>query len=243
MDIIIESTYEKLSETAARLTENALRGRPDALVCLPTGHTPLGLFRKLQESGDAGLWREAEILALDEYLGVTPEEPHSLIGWLKRELLDGLAIGDDRLLSVDPTHPEPIDACAALEGAIEARRGIEFAVLGLGPNGHIGFNEPGTRANTATRIVRLAEASIRSNAAYWKDRGGFVPQYGITLGVGTLLKHAKTTVLLVSGEHKADIFARFLREEPTPELPATLLKKAKRLIVLADEAAARTTKP
>ncbi|TLS51278.1 glucosamine-6-phosphate deaminase [Paenibacillus antri] len=239
MELMIESSYDALSESAARLVETALARKSDALICLPTGHTPLGLFRKLTESPKAPeRWRGATVVALDEYLGVRPEQPHSLIGWLRRELLDGLEIGNDRLLRVDPVHPEPSAACAALDREIEERGGIELTVLGLGPNGHIGFNEPGTAADSATRVVRLAEASIASNAAYWKARGGYEPEYGLTLGMGTILRHSKTIALLVSGAHKADIFQQFLRQSPSPAIPATLLKQASRLIVLADEAAA-----
>jgi glucosamine-6-phosphate deaminase len=171
---------------------------------------------------------------LDEYLGIGGDDRRSLEGWLRRELLGPLGIGPDRVIAFDALADASVEA-ERVERAIAAAGGIDLAILGLGPNGHLGFNEPGSRFDSRTRAIDLTPESIRSNAAYWGSEEA-VPRAGFTLGLGTL-HAARRLVLLVSGERKHDILARTLAGPVGPQLPATLLRLHPSATIVADRAA------
>lgn len=236
MKLVVTDTYEQLSDKAAALILAQVQNKPRSLFVLPTGATPLGLFRRLVEAGKAGHadFSAAIFAVLDEYAGIATSDRRSLCGWLRRELLDPLAISDDRILTFTP-HGEPQVEAERMEHALAQNGGIDVAVLGLGPNGHLGFNEPGSAFDSGCRLVSLTPESIRSNAAYWGSEAD-VPRTGFTLGLGTLLA-ARDFVLMVSGAHKADILARTINGPASVDLPATIVHLHPNAIVLADRAA------
>jgi glucosamine-6-phosphate deaminase len=171
---------------------------------------------------------------LDDYAGIAPGDRRSLTGWLRRELLDPLGVPPSRVISFDPLGDGPAE-CARVEAAIAARGGIDLAILGLGPNGHLGFNEPGTPFDARCGLVPLSPASITSNSAYWGSEAE-VPRMGFTLGLGTLCE-AEQFVLIVSGAHKAGILAQTLLGDIDVDTPATLARRHPRATVIADRAA------
>ncbi len=206
---------------------------PAARIVLPTGATPRPVYRHLVERPDAGAaFASATIILLDEWLGLAPGDPARCDVRLREDLLDGLA-PSPRSVLIDVDTADPAAAAVAHDAVVAS--GIRLALLGLGGNGHVGFNEPGSGPASPTRVVDLAPSS--RDAARTRYGAGSVPDRGITLGMDRLLA-ADELWLLVTGAHKADILARALDGPETTELPASYLRRHPRLVVLADTLAA-----
>ena len=165
MRLVSVPTYEDMSRMAADVIAAQLAAKPDSLLVLPTGNTPQGLFKELIVRADAGTINvaRARFAVLDEYAGLAPGDRRSLTAWLVRSVLAPLGVGQERLIAFDP-NGEPATECLRMEDAIAAAGGIDLAVLGLGPNGHLGMNEPGTSFDMPTSLVPLTAETIRSNA-------------------------------------------------------------------------------
>jgi glucosamine-6-phosphate deaminase len=236
LDVVADANA--MSAKAADFVAETIQRKPDATICLPTGSTPLGMFDALAERVGRGEidFSHVELYCLDEYVGVDRHDPNSLTGWLWSAFVTRVGI-DPRRVHVLPTTAEnPAEAAAAFDRELVQRGGLDLAVLGLGPNGHIGYNEPGSACDSRTRVVELTPESVRQAATYWSGNLS-VPDVAITLGVGTLLE-AKCIVLIVSGEAKSAIFRRTLEDQPSAEVPATWLRLAgQRLHVVADREA------
>lgn len=234
-DLRIASDYRRLSETAADLIAAVVRRKPSAVIGLPTGRTPLGAYRRLAALRRRGLdTSRLRVVSLDEYLGVGPRDSISLFGWLHRAVLQPLRINGEGVLRLPADGAEPQLACAALDRRLQRLGGFDLVVLGLGWNGHVAFNEPGSPPTAPTRIVTLQPGTIRRNLRYW--RGRRVPTFGVTVGMRQILR-AKRILLLVSGSGKAQVLAAALGGPITSAVPASLLRLG-RLTVLADRAAA-----
>ena len=236
MRLVAVDDDDALGAEAAELVAGQLREKPDSLLVVPTGATPLGMFRALVAAAAGGTidFGHCRFAILDEYAGIAPGDRRSLEGWLRRELLDALGIEAGRIIAFDHAA-DPAAAAARVEAAITAAGGIDLAILGLGPNGHLGFNEPGSAFDSRTRLDALTPESIRSNAAYWGSEDA-VPRMGLTLGLGTL-DDARRLALLVAGARKRDILAATLDGPVGPAVPATLLRRHGDATVIADRAA------
>ena len=229
MNCQVYSTPEEVAHRAADLIAQQIRTKPDATLLIATGNTPLPTYAELA-ARDLGT-HQVRAVQLDEYLGVSEDDPRSLYAWMRRDFIQPLGI--ERTLRFEPHAPDPRAFCERYAQRIRDLGGIDLAILGLGPNGHLGFNEPPSSADAPTRVVTLSDASVASNAAYWQGLG--VPRRALTVGMDLILG-AKTCLLLVTGEHKRDILQRTLHGPVTPEVPASFLQNAA-LTVLADEAA------
>lgn len=229
---------EALARAAADLVAEALATRPTAALVFPTGATPRPLFRELVARARRGEVRfdRCRIFCLDDYYPLPPDDPRSCFHELRTALLDPLGIQPGQVHRLPPPGETIAAACAAYEAAIVAAGGIDLAVLGLGLNGHLGFNEPGSTVDSRTRVVALQPDTVRRNAQ--RVGGTLLPDHGITMGIATLLE-ARKLLLLVTGEEKAGILARALREPVGPAVPASFLRLAADATVLADLAAAR----
>ncbi|HXR97009.1 MAG TPA: glucosamine-6-phosphate deaminase [Terriglobales bacterium] len=215
--------------TAATVLEEELAQRPRALVVLPTGNTPLPLYAELRRRGGTGAMRVA---MLDDYYDADSLATNSY-QWLRREVLDPLKIGAERLLRI-PTAPDNLPAaCAGYEAALERAGGCNLIYLGLGPNGHIGFNEPGSAITSRTRLVTLTDETAAANAEYWK--GAYCPRAAVTMGIATILE-ARRICLLVGGRGKSAALRAALEGPETPDIPASYLRRARGLVVIADRA-------
>jgi glucosamine-6-phosphate deaminase len=227
------------SEATADVVSTVIRSKPDAALAFPTGSTPLRMFDILAARaarGDIDL-SSATVFCLDEYVGVTVEDPNSLTRWLKEAVLDRIGVKSDRLHTLPVTAQDLVAAASEYEESIAARGGLDLAILGLGPNGHIGYNEPGSSAESRTRVIALTPESRSQASAYWEGAVP-IPDRAMTMGVGTLLE-AKQIVLLVIGETKADMLRRALEDPMSAGVPASWLRTAgSRLTVIVDEAAA-----
>ena len=233
MEVVVADDYAALSRRAAEAVVDACAAssRASSLVVPAVGRTTSGLYRELLARHREPL-ASLEVAQLDEYIGLAETDGRLLASWLRRELLDALGIPPERFLRFASRAASPRREAGRMEGEIVARGGIGLAVLGLGPNGHIGFNEPGSPFDAPTRPVLLTAESVASNAAYW---GGpeAVPRRAQTLGMA-LLGAAERAILLVSGVRKRAILRRTLFGPIGPDLPATLLRTMPRVTVIAD---------
>jgi len=235
--LIITDDYGTLSRAGADLIADLIATEPTARIILATGETPMGVYGELAARRRRGEFdaSHARIFQLDAYLGLGADDHRSLYGWMKRSFLDPLAVPEDNVVRLRGDTRNPEEACRAYDAAIEAAGGIDLAVLGLGPNGHLGFNEPPADDDAPTRVVELTPASVESNARYWGGRDR-VPRQALTAGMTTLLA-ARRTLLVVSGPHKRDILRRAVEGPITPDVPASYLRRAAGVTVLADRAA------
>jgi glucosamine-6-phosphate deaminase len=209
--------------------------KPNLSLLAATGNTPMATYGELASRRAAGTLEvpNLRVAQLDEYLGVSDDDPRSLYRWLERSLTEPLGVTPERLLRFHADASDPNADCRNFETHIAGWGGIDLAVLGLGPNGHLGFNEPPSPTDAPTRVVDLTAESLESNAPYWN--GLEVPRRAITAGMDLILA-SKRILLLVSGEHKRGILHRALLGPITSDVPASLLRGAN-LTVIADQAA------
>jgi glucosamine-6-phosphate deaminase len=237
VNVTIVDDYEAVSLAAADLIASAIAARPDAAVVVATGNTPMGASQELarrQAQGQLDASR-LRIFQLDAYLGLAPDDRRSLYGWMLRSFIGPLGIPEQHVVRLPGDAPDPQAACRSYERAVQAAGGFDLSILGLGPNGHLGFNEPPCGPADLTRLVDLTPESVVSNGPYW---GGeeHVPRQALTCGMDLLLA-ARQTVLIVSGAHKRAILRRTVAPPPTPEVPASFLQQAAGVTVVADRAA------
>jgi glucosamine-6-phosphate deaminase len=227
------------SEAAADVVSATVHAKPDAAISLPTGSTPLGMFEILSArvaNGEVD-FSAVDIFCLDEYVGVNAHDPGSLTRWLWDALLHRIRVKPEQVHALPSTAADLAAAAAAYDRTIAERGGLDLVVLGLGPNGHVGYNEPGSKADSRTRVISLTAESLSQASSYWKGAVS-IPDKAITIGVGTLLE-SKRIVLLVTGGSKAEMLRRTLEEPMHEAVPASWLRLAgSRLEVIADEEAA-----
>jgi glucosamine-6-phosphate deaminase len=231
--------YERLSARAADLVASAIIAHEDGAITLPTGETPRGMYEALTRKIKANEldFRRVHFFCLDDYLGKGIEDEASLTAWLDQAFLTPAGVHGDTIHFIPTKSDDPDSAALAYERAIMDRGGLKLAVLGIGPNGHIGFNEPGSPITSRTRVVNLTDESRDQNAAYYEGNQD-IPAQAMTLGLGTLLE-ADRLVLIVSGQAKAGILREALEGPITDQLPASCLRTVgSRLTVIVDEAAA-----
>ena len=235
MEIVIESDAQALAVRAAGWIADAIRRRPDLSLLVATGASPMATYAELAGLHARGALDTSALrpVQLDEYLGLAPGDPRSLAGWMERSFSAPLGIEAERVIQLDLAD-DPELGCAMFARAVRAAGGIDLAVLGLGPNGHLGFNEPPSPADAPTRVVELTPESIVSNETYWG--AGNVPVRAATAGMD-LIMAARRVLLIVEGERKREILARTLDDPPTPLVPASLLQRHPDVTVLCDRAA------
>jgi len=237
MNEIITEDYAAMSRAAADWFCERVAKKPDAVVVFPTGSTPVGLFKELIARRKAGQFDPSRlrIFQMDDYYPVDPADPRSLYGWLKLEFLDPLGIPESQVVPLPGNAPDPVAACFRYDQALAAVGGYDLAILGLGPNGHIGFNDPPAQPTDPTRVLNLSQSSIETGIKSWGSRQA-TPTQAISAGMAQLLG-AKEIALIVSGSHKRDILRQSLRGPLTPNVPASYLQQSANVTVIADQAA------
>ena len=237
MNIIRAKDYQDMSRKAANIISAQIIMKPDCVLGLATGSTPVGTYRQLiewYEKGDLDFSRVSTV-NLDEYRGLTHTGPQSYYYFMQENLFDHVNIDKAATHVPDGTNPDAADACAKHEQIIKSLGGIDLQLLGLGNNGHIGFNEPGAAFEKETHLVDLAESTIRANARFFASIDE-VPKQAYTMGIRTIMQ-AKKILVVVSGEGKADIVSRAFFGPVTPEVPASILQMHPDVTVVCDEAA------
>jgi glucosamine-6-phosphate deaminase len=213
---------DSLAVHAASLLLGAIRANPRAVLGLPTGRTPIGMYRRVVQecSREYHCFREATTFNLDEYVGVPPEHPGSYATYMREHLFDHVDI--DRRNTHIPNGGAPdLDVeCRRYERELADAGGLHLTFLGLGRNGHIGFNEPGTPFDSRTRVVELTQSTRHANADLFPD--GHVPSHAITMGIATILE-SRRIVLLAAGSGKEEAIARLRSGDVSEAFPASAL--------------------
>ena len=237
MNLIIVEDYEALSLAGADWLIEAIQELPDAAIVAATGNTPIGMYIELAQRRFRGLvdTSRLRVFQLDAYLGLAPNDRRALFSWTRRSFIEPLGITEANVVRLAGDAPDPWEACRAYDAAVRAVGGFDISVLGLGPNGHLGFNEPPSPPDARTRLVDLTPESIVSNARYWGGEEQ-VPPKALTCGMDLLLA-ARRTLLLASGVHKHQILHRMVKGPQTPEVPASYLQSAPNVTILVDRAA------
>jgi glucosamine-6-phosphate deaminase len=223
---------ERLSIRAAALLLTTIRANPTAVIGLPTGRTPLGMYdRVVREcSREYHCFAGVTTFNLDEYAGLSRSHPGSYFRYMQQHLFDHVDIQPKNAHLPHGDAPDLAAECMRYEAEIRTAGGLDLTFLGLGRNGHIGFNEPGTPFDARTRVVELTQSTRHANADLFTD--GHVPTHAITMGIGTILE-SRAIVLLVSGSGKEEALARLKSGEITEQFPASALWKHDNVTVLA----------
>lgn len=223
--------YESLSARAAELFLETIRRDPRAVLGLPTGRTPIGMYARVvaECSREYRCFSDVTTFNLDEYAGIPREHPGSYYTFMKQQLFDHVDIDPRNAHIPDGAAPDLATECIRYEQAIRDAGGLGVTFLGLGANGHIAFNEPGTPFDARTRVVTLTESTRAANAAVF---GASVPTHAITIGIGTILDSA-AVVLLATGANKRAAIERLRGGEVSPDFPASALWRHADVTVLA----------
>lgn len=237
MRIYETSDYDSMSRKAAGIIFSQVSLRPNCVLGLATGSTPIGTYKKLVEwckNGDVS-FAETRSVNLDEYYGLAPEHPQSYRRFMQENLFDHIDIKPENTNVPNGLAADPDAECRQYDELICRMGGIDLQLLGLGHNGHIGFNEPGSAFCVGTHLVDLAESTISANKRFFESENE-VPRQALTMGNQSIM-FAKTVLLVVSGEEKADIVCRAFAGEVCPQVPASLLQLHPDFVLVGDSAA------
>ena len=237
MNIYKAKNYQDMSRKAANIISAQIIMKPNCVLGLATGSSPVGTYRQLiewYEKGDLD-FSQVTSINLDEYKGLSPENDQSYRYFMMKHLFDHVDIDQARTHVPEGSNPDAEAVCAAYEQAIEEAGGIDLQLLGLGPNGHIGFNEPEDTFPKATHCVDLTESTIQANSRLF-DRVEDVPRQAYTMGIGTIMA-ARSVLVVVEGSHKAEIVKKAFFGPVTPEVPASILQFHPDATVIVDPAA------
>ena len=235
--IIITDTYEEMSRAAADVIAECVAEKPDCVLGLATGSTPIGLYACLVEDNAAGKisFKDVQTFNLDEYRGLDPKHHQSYRYFMQDNLFDHVDIAPENTHVPNGFNPDAEAACGEYEAAIEASGGLDLQLLGLGHNGHIGFNEPADHFPVTTNCVQLTESTINANSRLF-DSVDEVPREAYTMGIGTIMK-AKKILVVANGEGKAEIVKKAFFGPVVPQVPASVLQLHPDVTVIVDAAA------
>ena len=239
MTIEVFDTADDVARAVGARVADALAARPSLVLGLPTGRTPIATYAELRRLHGAGRadFSRASTFNLDEFAGVAASHPGSFRTFMNTHLFDSVNVAPSRIHFLNGTAPDLDAECARFEAEIADAGGLDLQILGIGGNGHIGFNEPGEELVAATHRVTLADSTRRDNAALFGGNPAQVPREALSMGMGTILK-AATILLIATGERKAQCIERTVRGPVTTRLPASFLQLHPRAEFYLDRAAA-----
>ena len=237
MRIIVCKNYEDMSRAAAKLVASQITLKPDCVLGFATGSTPIGLYKELCAMYGRGEIDFSAVTSfnLDEYYPIRKSNPESYDYFMKDNLFSKVNIPSENIHIPDGETEVPEIECLNYEKAIESCGGIDLQILGIGVNGHIGFNEPDINLSTKTHVTELSQSTIDANSRFF-DSEDEVPRKAITMGVSTILK-SKKIVLLASGKNKHAVIKELLDEKVNTNVPATLLNVHRDVTIICDEEA------
>lgn len=235
MKIIKAENYEKLSEKAAAVLAAQVISKPDSVLGLATGSTPVGAYGYLKKWYSQGILDFSEIKSvnLDEYKGLGPEDEQGYYYFMNQNLFKDINIKAENTFIPNGLEEDSSKVCAEYENTIKEAGGIDLQLLGLGHNGHIGFNEPADDFKASCHCVSLAESTIEANQRFF-EKAEDVPRKAYTMGIGTIMK-ARKILMLVSGKEKAEILNQVVNGPVVPGVPASVLKLHPDVTIVADE--------
>ena len=238
MKIIRAKDYKDMSRKAANIISAQVIMKPNCVLGLATGGTPVGAYAQLVDwynKGDLD-FSEVTTVNLDEYRGLPKEHPESYWSFMHKNLFDKVNIRPEAIHLPDGTNPDAADACKKYNEIIHSVGGIDLQLLGLGPNGHIGFNEPHDAFDLGTHCVDLAQETIEANKRFFDGNVDLVPKQAYTMGIRTIMQ-ARKVLMVVNGAGKAEIVKKAFFGPVTPEVPASILQMHPDFTLVGDEEA------
>lgn len=239
LNIIKTSSEQQFNETGAGIIASLLQTNPKAILGLATGSTPVGVYKKLIELHRAGTvsFKQASSYNLDEYIGLPADHPESYRRFMNEKLFNQVDIDLNNTHVPLGNAADPEQTARDYARLLDEAGQIDLQLLGVGHNGHIGFNEPGDELQGPPHVVKLEEQTREANARFFNSIDE-VPTHALTMGIGSILK-AKQILLMAKGEDKADIIAQALKGPITTKCPASLLQTHSNVVVVVDPAAGR----
>ena len=242
MKVVTHENYDQMSKNVAQRIAQVVTKKPNAVLCLPTGSTPIGLYREIirlhkEENLD---FSNVTAFNLDEYFGLPEEHPQSYSYYLWNRLYKHINIPKENIhyIRVLSNKLEDVDQyCQEHDATINELGGFDLLVDGIGLNGHIGFNEPADELIPHTHLEPLSQSTIDENSRFFDSKND-VPRYALTMGMGTIFK-AKQIILIASGSHKSEIVHKILHSNVTTQIPATLLHLHQNIEMHLDHEAAK----
>lgn len=237
MRIIECPDYASMSRRAAAMIAAQVLLKPDCVLGLATGSTPVGAYRELVKWNREGLvsFKEARSVNLDEYLGLAPEHEQSYRRFMQENLFDHIDIVPENTHVLNGLAADPDAECAAYDAMAASLGGIDLQLLGMGHNGHIAFNEPGDDFGLGAHVVTLSERTIDANRRFFASRDE-VPRHALSMGIRSIML-ARRILIIVSGEDKAEALAKAVSGPVTNEVPASVLQLHPDVTLVADSAA------
>jgi glucosamine-6-phosphate deaminase len=239
MKIIRTADYQEMSVEAGKILVEKIRSNPQLTLGLATGSTPGGVYEYLihDHHENHTSYKQAKTVNLDEYIGLSRDDSNSYHYFMRKNLFDEIDLPLEQTNIPNGTATDLQAECARYEKLIEELGGVDIQILGIGKNGHIGFNEPGTPFESQTHVVALAESTRDANSRFFSSIEE-VPTHALTMGIASILK-SKEILLLASGTEKAEALAKLLNGDIDESFPASALKHHKNITIIADNDALR----
>lgn len=238
MEVIIKNNYEEISKLAADYLINTVKAKNDAILGLPTGSTPIGMYQEvINRYKDNISFQNVRTFNLDEYVGLDKSNLNSYRYFMDENLFSHIDIKEENIHIPNGVARDIEKECINYENLLKTTGQMDIMYLGIGHNGHIGFNEPDEFFEPYTHIVKLTEDTIESNKRFF-DNIESVPKTAITMGIKTIMS-AKKIILLASGESKAEAISKTVKGKITPRVPASILQLHNDVTLIIDKDAAK----
>jgi len=237
MRVIICDAYEEISKEAAKLVAGQVHLKPDCVLGLATGSTPIGMYNELaKQYKDGGIdFSKVITFNLDEYYPLSADNDQSYHYFMQENLFSKINVKPENIHILDGETENPEQECVDFDKKIDAAGGIDLQILGIGRNGHIGFNEPDDSLIAGTHVTELTESTIEANARFFEKKED-VPTKALTMGIASILK-AKTILLMANGKDKHEAISQLLTEKINTQFPATMLKVHPNVVLICDREA------
>jgi len=237
MNIIVVKDYNEMSYQAAQLIAEQIINKKNSVLGIATGSTPEGMYKELIRLNQEGKVNFSEVITfnLDEYYGLSPEHPQSYCFFMLNDFFKHVNIKKENIHLLNGITENIDKECKQYEALIKKSGSIDLQVLGIGDNGHIGFNEPDISLNTQTHLVNLTTKTIRANSRFF-NTAQEVPKKAITMGIGTIMRSRKI-ILLANGKRKARVIERTINSPITTKVPATILQLHNDVTIIIDQEA------
>lgn len=235
MRLITVKDYDAMSEVTADMIVQQIAEKPNSTIGFSTGSTSTGTYKRLAElcGEDKVSFKNVVSFNLDEYVGLQPNDPNSYMRYMKETLFDCIDIKPANTHIPNGVVADLSEECRRYDVLLKKYGNIDFQIVGIGQNGHIGFNEPNDEFSVKTQVVKLSESTRKVNAIHFPTPEA-MPQFAITMGIGSIMS-AKRILLMVNGVNKAQILKKVMHGEVTPQVPASILQHHSNVIVLATQ--------
>ena len=239
MIITIVDNYDEMSSKAATIVIKQIHDKPDSVLGLAAGNTPLGMYKELvgaYEKGDVD-FSGTTLFSLDEYCNLDKDNPHSYHYFMHKNFISRINVKSENVFLPNGMATDFDEECRYYDKMIEEKGGIDLQILGIGRNGHIGFNEPGSDFETKTHLVKLKQSTVDANAGFFHSRDE-VPTTAISMGIKTI-RHARMLLLLANGERKAEAIYKTVKGKVTEEVPASIIQLHPNAVLIIEKNAAK----